>query len=71
MEDDAFYLSYHEFKKRHPSKDSDNIFERVNSPNDEPGSFDHLTDWVDEKEKTQKILKNGLLRFLKVKEIDV
>ena len=33
--------------------------------------FDHLTDWVDEKEKTKETLKNGYLSFLKyVEEIE-
>ncbi len=31
-------------------------------------SFDHLTDWVDEKENTNQTLKNGLLSFLKYVE---
>jgi len=31
-------------------------------------SFNHLTDWVDEKEKTNETLKNGLLSFLKYVE---
>jgi hypothetical protein len=28
------------------------------------GEFDHLTDWVDEQEKTKQALKSGLLSFL-------
>jgi hypothetical protein len=33
--------------------------------------FDHLTDYIDEQEKTKETLKNGLLRFLKyVKEVE-
>ena len=33
--------------------------------------FDHLTDWVDEQEKTKETLKNGLLSFLNyVKEVE-
>jgi len=31
-------------------------------------TFDHLTDHVDEKEKTKETLKNGLLSFLKYVE---
>ena len=30
--------------------------------------IDHLTDWVDEKEKQKDTLKNGLLSFLKYVE---
>ena len=34
-------------------------------------TFNHLTDWIDEKEKTKKILNNGLLSFLKcVEEVE-
>ena len=34
-------------------------------------TFNHLTDWVDEKEKTKETLKNGLLNFLKyVEEVE-
>jgi len=33
--------------------------------------FDHLTDYIDEQEKTKQTLKNGLLSFLNyVKEVE-
>ena len=33
--------------------------------------FDHLTDYIDEQEKTKETLKNGLLSFLNyVKEVE-
>ena len=36
-----------------------------------PDDVDHLEDYVDAEERTKKILKNGLLRFLDyVKEIE-
>ena len=36
-----------------------------------PDDVDHLTDYVDEQEKTKETLKNGLLSFLNyVKEVE-
>jgi hypothetical protein len=35
---------------------------------DSSQSIDHLSDWVEEKEKQKETLKNGLLSFLKYVE---
>ncbi len=43
----------------------------MSSKKSETTEFDHLTDWVDEKEKTKETLKSGYLSFMKyVEEIE-